>query len=167
VGLGKWVNEYPDQQIKRLYALAPKFYYLEFEDDCLLKSKGIQMSMENNAKINGPSLGKQLLELFFPRLDVHGVKVPFQGYLPMKNMLMGINSTSPNYEYGTMMTKFTEDKKLGPVFSKRQFVSFCLHYEQMYDCATELDRLQRIVTIPKGYYETVENVANHVYAYLK
>jgi hypothetical protein len=87
VGLGNWVDEYPTKRIRRLYALAPKFYFLDFFDsEPLLKSKGIQMTLENNRKIHGDSLGKQLLELFFPKTNAEDEVLPFTGYIPMKNM---------------------------------------------------------------------------------
>lgn len=165
-GLGNWVDEHPRQTIQRFFGLAPKFYYLQFleGDHDLLKSKGIQMSMHNAAMINGSSLGKQLLEKFFPRSE-EGELLPFQGYLPMKNMLMGINTVSSKLEYGVMLTRFTEDKKLGPVISKRQLVHYSLvdnvEYEQ-----SVLDFFPQFLTIPKGYYASIQEVAKENYASL-
>ena len=162
-GLGNWVDEHPHDVIKRFYGLAPKFYYLEFDggDHDLLKSKGIQMTMHNASLITGKSLGKQLLEKFFPRSE-EGVLQPFKGYLPMKNMLMGINTVSTKFEYGSMLTRFTEDKKLGPVISKRQLVHYTLEDNVEYD-ESVLEYFPQFMTIPKGYFAPIEEVAEDCY----
>ena len=162
-GLGKWVDEYPRQRIKRLYALAPKFYYLEFEEDALLKSKGIMMNWTNRALLHGKSLGAQLLELFFPRTDSQGHIQPFEGFIPMKNMLMGIHTTSTQFEYGTMLTKETNDKKLRPVLTKRHLVPYLKEKNVPYDVSSGLDKVARIYTIPKGYYQNVEQMSDLMY----
>lgn len=162
-GLGNWVDEHPREVIQRFYGLAPKFYYLQFQtgDHDLLKSKGIQMSMHNASLIDGNSLGKQLLEKFFPRSE-EGVLLPFEGYLPMKNMLMGINTVSTKHEYGLMLTRFTEDKKLGPVISKRQLVHYTLEENVDYEQSV-LDYFPQFLTIPKGYAFSLEEVAEDSY----
>jgi hypothetical protein len=166
-GLGKWVDEYPRQAIKRLYALAPKFYYLEFEthggpEDALLKSKGIMMNWTNRALLNGKTLGKQLLELLYPTTNQEGGVLPFQGHIPMKNVLMGIHTTSAEFEYGTMLTKETNDKKLRPVLTKRHLVPYLAQKNVPYD-ETSLDSVARMYTIPKGYYRSVENMSALLY----
>ena len=92
-GLGQWVDELPGVVIKKLHALAPKFYHLELEDEeTMLKSKGIQMTWANRQKITSKTLGRQLLELYYPRTDAEGAKLPFQGYMHMSNMLMGVRN---------------------------------------------------------------------------
>jgi hypothetical protein len=164
-GLGNWVDEYPRDRIKKLYALAPKFYYLEFEEDELLKSKGIMMNWTNKELLNGFTLGKQLLELFYPRSEDDRI-LPFEGFIPMKNMLIGINSTSPNFEYGTMLTKETNDKKLQPVLTKRDIIPYVAKRNVSYEAETELDQIARIYTLPKGYYRSVENMSISLYEYL-
>ena len=164
VGLGNWVDEYPNKTILRLYALAPKFYYLEFEDDSLLKSKGIQVNAHNTSLIHGESLAKQLLELFFPRKE-EGELVPFTGYIPMQNMLIGINATNANISYGEMTTRNTQDKRLGPVFSKRTFV----YYTKKDNVTYSIDirhLLARIYTLPKNYFKTLADVSVDKYEYL-
>jgi hypothetical protein len=163
-GLGNWVNEYPENRIQRLTALAPKFYFLQFDgDEELLKSKGIMMSHENRRLLNGFTLGKQMLELFYPRTNELQVQLPFQGFIGMKNMLIGINSTSPNFAYGTMLTKETEDKKLQPVISKRYLVPFLQERNVIYDEVTALNYIPRIYTLPKGYYRSVEQMSIEFY----
>lgn len=165
-GLGNWVDEYPNKRILRLYALAPKFYYLEFQDDALLKSKGIQMTLANTKLIHGKSLGAQILELFFPEYDDEGQIVPFHNYLLMKNMIIGVNSINASLGYGTMTTRYTQDKKLRPVFSKRQIVPYLAKPVTGYDVDAMLRNIDRIYTIPKGYIQTVEEMSALCYAHL-
>jgi len=167
VGLGNWVDEYPRDKIKRLFALAPKFYYLEFEneDDNLLKSKGIQMNLNNSKKIHAKSLGLQLLEKFYPATNEDGAVLPFKGFLGMENMIMGVNSTNSKLAYGTMTTRYTLDKKLAPVFSKRDLVPFLKESNVKYDIG-DLSRIKRIYTLPKGYAQTVLEASSFFYAYL-
>lgn len=165
-GLGKWVDEYPRQRILRLYALAPKFYYLEFEDDALLKSKGIMMNWTNRALLHGQSLGKQLLELLFPRTNLHGEKMPFQGHIPMRNILIGVHTTTTEFEYGTMLTRETNDKKLQPVLTKRHLVPYLETPNVVYDEKRALDRIARIYTIPKGYFRSVEEMSKLLYTFI-
>ena len=163
-GLGQWVDELPGEIIQKVHALAPKFYHLELAShETLLKSKGIQMTWTNRQKITGHALGKQLLELFYPKTRADGTHEPFRGSIPMKNMLMGVNSISTNYEYGTMLTKYTEDKRLAPVISKRQLVYYTREENVEYDPETALDRIGRIDTIPKGYYLSVEQMSEQMY----
>lgn len=158
-GLGQWVDELPGVVIKKLHALAPKFYHLELEDEeTMLKSKGIQMTWANRQKITSKTLGKQLLELYYPRTAEDGTKLPFQGYMHMSNMLMGVNSANPKFEYGTMLTRHTLPKRLAPVISKRQLVYYTQEANVEYDENTALEALGRIDTIPKGYYLNVDEI---------
>jgi hypothetical protein len=145
--------------IKKLHALAPKFYHLELEDEeTMLKSKGIQMTWANRQKITSKTLGKQLLELYYPRTAEDGTKLPFQGYMHMSNMLMGVNSANPKFEYGTMLTRHTLPKRLAPVISKRQLVYYTQEANVEYNENTALEALGRIDTIPKGYYLNVDEI---------
>lgn len=167
-GLGNWVDEYPSKTIRKLFALAPKFYYLEFQGDQeenLLKSKGIQMTLANNKLIHSESLGRQLMEKFFPR-TIAGEIQPFEGYMHMKNMIMGVNSINARFAYGTMMTRHTEDKRLGPVFSKRQLVIYTKEENVDYNYNEMLALLARMYSIPKGYYKSVHDVSMDSYEYL-
>lgn len=164
VGLGNWVNEYPREVISRLFALAPKFYFLEFADgDTLLKSKGIQLTLENAKRIHAEKLGLQLLEKFYPFYEA-GSQVPreFQGFLEMDNMIIGVNSTNFHAGYGSMMTRYTEDKKVRPVISKRQFVPHWQHNVE-YN-AQSIRSIARMFTVPHGYYLSVEEIARNTYA---
>jgi hypothetical protein len=102
-----------------------------------------------------------LLHKFRPSFDSEGNELPFTRFIYMTNMVMGINSTNSTYEYGTMMTRYTEDKKVSPVFSKRQLI-------QISELFTDVDlaRVQRIYTVPKGYYLPTEELSLIFYEYL-
>ena len=158
-GLGNWIDEYPGEVIQRLFAIAPKFYYLEMESEghSLLKSKGIQMTHGNKRLITTERLGAQLMELYYPQLDSNGEVKEFSGFIGVKNMLMGVNSTNFKVGYGEMLTRYTADKKVRPVFSKRQFV---FHSIDMPDSQQlKLEEIHRMFTIPHGYEKTVEDVS--------
>jgi hypothetical protein len=164
VGLGNWVNEYPKDKIKRIFALAPKFYFMEFQDgETLLKSKGIQMTLANSKRIHAEGLGMQLMESLYPYYE-DGVEErrPFKGYLEMSNMIMGVNSTNSRLAYGQMLTRYTQDKKVRPVISKRQLVT---HWRKNYAYTKDsIYALARMYTIPHGYYLSVDEVAKLVYS---
>lgn len=164
VGLGNWVNEYPKDKIRRIFALAPKFYFMQFEDgETLLKSKGVQMTLLNSKRIHAEALGLQLMETLYPYYEEGGEnRRPFQGYLQMSNMIMGVNSTNSKLAYGQMLTRYTEDKKVRPVISKRQLVT---HWRTNYQYTKDsIYELARIYTVPHGYYLSVEEVSNLVYS---
>ena len=78
-GLGQWVDELPGEIIKKVHALAPKFYHLELaSEETMLKSKGIQVrncvsydlpflysiildDLGKSPKNHGESLGKTII----------------------------------------------------------------------------------------------------------
>jgi hypothetical protein len=62
-----------------------------------------------------------------------------------------------------MLTKYTEDKRLAPVISKRQLVYYTREENVEYDPESALDRIGRIDTIPKGYYLSVEQMSEQMY----
>jgi len=162
-GLGKWVDEYPRDKIVQLYALAPKFYFLVFSDGkTSLKSKGIQMTLENFQKLHARSLGSQLLELFFPQLGEDGLVKPFGGYLTMGNMLIGVNTVNSKEAYGAMLTRYTQPKRVRPVFMKRLFVPYMHQINVQYDNSV-LSQIPRIITIPHGYFETSLSIGLRLY----
>jgi hypothetical protein len=162
-GLGQWIDEYPDKRITRLYALAPKFYFLMFEDKSTsLKSKGVQMTLFNLRKLRADTLALQLLEMFFPKRNEKGEVEPFAGYIKLSNMIMGANSINAHLAYGTMTTRYTNDKKIRPVFFKRSFVPY-LHQENVQYSLATLDKIPRILTIPHHFLVEVESFSKHVY----
>jgi hypothetical protein len=78
-------------------------------------------------------------------------------------MLMGVNSINAAIGYGTMLTRYTADKRVRPVFSKRQFVTHSLNSGIDIKDISKLLSIYRIYTIPHGYNKTVEEVSQLVY----
>jgi len=119
-GLGKLVDEYPGKVLKALYALAPKFYQLDFEDPSqyLLKLKGVSLNRENAYRVTRSRLKKMILGgmLKIP------ANIPFTTKVGALNMQIGINTTSPLLPYGKMYTKMIKDKMVGMVISKRKLL---------------------------------------------
>lgn len=167
-GLGHWVDEHPHARITRFMALAPKFYHMELEgEEDHLRCKGIMMNWVNRARINGYTLGKQILELFYPKSDEDGAPIPFSGFIPMQNRQIRANSANPHFRYGEMLTIETRDKRLAPVIgTKRVMVPYLHTANKEYDDRTELDRIRIIHTIPIGYKESVETMSAFLYDYL-
>jgi hypothetical protein len=155
--------QYPKDVIKRIFALAPKFYFMQFEDgETLLKSKGIQMTLANSKRIHAEGLGLQLMESLFPFYE-EGTEErrAFRGYLEMSNMIMGVNSTNSRLAYGQMLTRYTQDKKIRPVISKRQLVP---HWRKNFEFTEQtIYEIPRMYTVPHGYYLSVDEIAKQVY----
>lgn len=136
---------------------------MQFDDgESLLKSKGIQMTLANSKRIHAEGLGLQLMESLYPYYEAGAEeRRPFQGYLEMSNMIMGVNSTNSRLSYGQMLTRYTEDKKIRPVISKRQLVT---HWRKNFAYTKEsIYETPRIYTVPHGYYLSVDEVAKVVY----
>ena len=107
-------------------------------------------------------MGLQLLEMFFPKQDEEGKEVAFSGYIPMRNMIMGANSINAHLAYGTMTTRYTNDKNIRPVFFKRSFVPY-RHQSNVSYTAETLDRISRILTIPNHFIVDVDTFSKHAY----
>jgi hypothetical protein len=163
-GLGEWVDEYPDDKIVKLYVLAPKFYFLLKEDgESLLKSKGVQLTLKNSKRINEERLIQQVLELTFPVVDAQGQIAPFENFIEVENMIIGINSTNSKIAYGTMLTRYTEPKKVRPVYSKREVVRIFLKNKAQRPL--NLDEIRRVYTLPHGYFLDNNTVASLLYPF--
>jgi hypothetical protein len=164
-GLGEWVDEYPNDRIVKLYVLAPKFYFLLKESgESLLKSKGVQMTLNNSRKINEERLIKQILEVLYPVLDENtGEVAEFQSYIEVDNMIIGVNSTNANLPYGCMLTRYTEPKKVRPVYSKRNVI--CMTPRQRSERPETLEAVTRVYTSPKGFHLDVEFLAELLYSF--
>ena len=165
-GLGEWVDEYPNDRIVKLYVLAPKFYFLLKENgESLLKSKGVQLTLTNTRKINEEKLILQILEVMYPSLDEEsGEKAPFESFIEVDNMIIGVNSTNTALPYGCMLTRYTEPKKVRPVYSKRNVVSMPLGEKGARPVS--LEAVKRVFTIPKGFHVDVDTMSQLLYDYL-
>lgn len=157
-GLGEWVDEYPDERIVKLYVLAPKFYFLLKQNgEALLKSKGIQLTLANSRLINEERVSKQILEVIYPALNENGEIADFESFIEVENMIIGVNSTNSNLPYGCMLTRYTEPKKVRPVFSKRQVITYPPGNKE--DRPLTLDMVRRVYSIPKGFYRSKEEMS--------
>lgn len=161
-GLGEWVDEYPNDRIVKLYVLAPKFYFLLKESgESLLKSKGVQLTLVNTKKINEEKLISQVVDVFFPVLGENGEVAPFESYIEVDNMIMGVNSTNSKLPYGCMLTRFTDPKKVRPVYSKRHLVT--MPPRERKSRPLNLEGVERVYTSPKGYHVDLAELARQLY----
>lgn len=116
-GLGSWVDEYPDIEITTFYGLAPKSYNLIFEDGkSCLKTKGINLTIENQEKVDEEVLGEMLEgEFFMDREKSKGIQ--------LKNMNIMTNSRYAQLPYATLLTLYNE-KVMRPVLTKRKLIRY-------------------------------------------
>jgi hypothetical protein len=165
-GLGEWVDEYPNDRIVKLYVLAPKFYFLLKENgESLLKSKGVQLTLSNTRRINEEKLVLQLLEVLYPAINEEtGEIAEFEAFIEVDNMIIGVNSTNSALPYGCMLTRYTEPKKVRPVYSKRNVI--CMPPRVKVDRPSSLEGVSRIFTIPKGFHFDVPSLATLLYEHL-
>ncbi len=117
--LGQFANEYPGKVIELFLSLAPKTYYLKFQEvedkvtyPCL-KMKGINLSLENQEKV-------KLKELMV-MLAQHWNEQPVDS-IQLKHFSIFTNSTNRNMAYATVLARDNE-KALNPVFSKRELLT--------------------------------------------
>lgn len=75
---------------------------------------------------------------------------------------MGANSINAHLAYGTMTTRYTNDKRIRPVFFKRTFVPY-LHQKNVQYTSDTIDRIPRILTIPHNFMVDLEKFSVHVY----
>lgn len=133
--------------------------------ESLLKSKGVQLTLANTRKINEEKLILQILEVMYPSLDEEsGEKAPFESFIEVDNMIIGVNSTNTALPYGCMLTRYTEPKKVRPVYSKRNVVSMPLGEKGARPVS--LEAVKRVFTIPKGFHVDVDTMSQLLYDYL-
>jgi hypothetical protein len=145
VGLGQWVNEYPDEVIEEFAALAPKMYtvvlssgrqgnQIEREN---VKAKGVMLSCRNKAELKISRMKELLLPI------VRGDKEHLLGAIQLENMSIYTNCQSMSFDYATMLTR-ENTKDVRVVISKRQVV---VHEDFDYSCNMS------IRTLPWGFNE--------------
>jgi hypothetical protein len=144
IGLGKWTDEHPNEDIVEFLALAPKFYMLVYaSDDSSLKVKGVQLTVENTNKLTAARLKEMLwndwrqVEVAEKRKHEDIVEVEYMSIFSNCQQNRGVN-------YGVMMTRYGK-KAVQVVLSKRNVV----RSEEARN--TPLDSLVRIWTTPFGY----------------
>jgi hypothetical protein len=143
IGLGKWTDEYPDQEILEFMAIAPKCYLLKLEDKHSIKAKGCIMTVENQKKLTVDSfLG--LIESFCIQKQMETV------YL--KNFSIFPNSVDIQFPYGTMFSR-TNEKGVRCVLSKRSLL-------EDYDGNEVLGKeVHRVMLMPFGYVPEEESTS--------
>lgn len=137
VGLGKWTNEYPNQKIIQVYALAPKLYSLtiannesEYES---FRAKGVQMTLANQEKMSFDRV-KPLIESLL-RKDEEPTT------LLVNNFSIFTNSGNNALPYGQVFTRYNE-KKVRAIITKR-------YINEVHE--VNWDEVKEINTYPMGY----------------
>lgn len=152
VGLGKWTDEYPDKQIECVFALAPKSYNIFFYGGYnTLKSKGVSLTLANQAKVHFELMESMLESTFFVG----------KGDMPKVSLdHMNINSNShyTQIPYATLMTTYSE-KIMRPVLTKRDIVFYDREDRKYPELA---QRFERLYTIPKGFKGSSEEVSAYI-----
>lgn len=138
VGLGKWTDEYPNQVIEHVYALAPKLYSLRLRQKGAthyetFRAKGIQLTLENQHRM--------LFETVKPLISnlVTGKNTHFT--IPVKNFTIFANSGNSALPYGEVYSRYNE-KKVRAIITKR-----------VYEVQTEInwEECSQIRTFPFGH----------------
>lgn len=112
IGLGKWTDEYPNKDIRILFAFAPKSYIIvEANDDMLWKSKGAWLTVENKAKLTLQRAQALIYNSMFEQDTPNPIE--------MKNMTIFANTTDTRFAYASLMTRYNT-KMLQCVYSKRK-----------------------------------------------
>lgn len=146
VGLGKWVNEYPEEQIEEFAALAPKMYTVVLtggggagsaESRENVKAKGVMLSSRNKAELKI----SRMKELLYP--VVRNDREHLMGAIQLENMAIYPNCQNMSFDYATMLTR-ENTKDVRVVISKRR-VAVQESFEFSHDSS--------IRTFPWGYQE--------------
>lgn len=134
-GLGKWVDEYPDKEISRFYGLAPKCYWVHFEDETkMMKTKGVILTLENQQRITIEAVENMLRGMFeLGKEETEGVM--------LKHFSIFSNSHYTEFAYATLFSLYT-DKVLRLVLMKRMPVRI---ENIVFDASCDL------VLVPKGW----------------
>jgi hypothetical protein len=145
IGLGKWTDEHPNEQIVEFLALAPKFYMLVYADhERDIKVKGVQLTVQNTEKLTAHRL-KEMLWMDWKSNRQAGEKRKQDEVLEVDYMSIFSNcQQNQGVNYGVMMTRYGK-KTVQVVLSKRSVV------RPSSVELTELDDMLSIRTIPFGY----------------
>lgn len=145
-GLGNWENEHPHQRIKQFWAIAPKCYMMELEDEkehCEydLKCKGVRNTQENRQKTRFQEIHRL-------------IEADYEGKLTSpiiaKTMVIHANASNKDISYGSLCTLYGE-KMIRTVFSKRNMIL----REDSDSRSMEECGLVRLV--PYGYHGRIQN----------
>jgi len=112
IGLGKWTDEYPDDTIKSVIALAPKMYMLEFADHSSVRAKGVPLTIRNKQKLAFDNVKPLLLPIAQQGSDIEAPT------LALENFSIFTNARDTSFQYATMLSRENE-KEVRVVLSKR------------------------------------------------
>lgn len=112
IGLGKWTDEYPDETIKSVIALAPKMYMLEFDDHSSVRAKGVPLTIRNKHKLAFENVKPLLLPIAQQGSDIEAPT------LALENFSIFTNARDTSFQYATMLSRENE-KEVRVVLSKR------------------------------------------------
>jgi len=136
-GLGNWTDEYPEDKIVSFYAVAPKCYMIETENDRILKSKGALLTIRNKSLMT-PKV--------FQRLIYSVMKPGQKESIQLFNMTIFPNVSNKEFEYAQMMTRYNT-KEFRAVFTKRD-IEKAIQEESLEEVFA---RCSRIRLFPIGY----------------
>jgi hypothetical protein len=125
----------PNEVISEFFALAPKCYMLNIEDELSIKAKGCIMSLENQKKLHREKV-LSLIESYCVQKRMECVN--------LQNFSIFTNSNDINYRYGTMFSRYNQ-KQIRCVLNKRILVT---EYEEI---ETLGESIQRVSLLPEGY----------------
>lgn len=139
VGLGKWTDEYPDNRIVKVYALAPKLYALTLADDNKqteyesFRAKGVQMTLRNQSKMAFENILPLIQKTVLEKETMHTIEVD--------NFSIFANSTNNQLPFGNLFTRYNS-KKVRVIITKRTI-------EEILEC--DYEHLAEINTYPPGF----------------
>lgn len=114
-GLGKWADEYPNETIKAVFALAPKLYSIMLEKNNeiseKLKAKGVMFSLNNQKLLQFDNVKGLIEDLIHHNAQQRTIKVD--------NFTIYSNSTNSNLPYGKVYSR-ENIKEVRGVITKRK-----------------------------------------------
>ena len=142
VGLGQWIDEYPNHCIERVYALAPKLYALDITDKQnpqhhkeTYRAKGVQMTLANQIQFSFDNI----LPLIQKTVTEKDEKV--QHSISVRNFSIFTNSTNNELPFGFLYTRYNT-KNVRVIITKRTV-------QELERC--DFNELAEINTYPLGY----------------
>lgn len=135
IGLGKWTDEHPGEIITEFFALAPKCYMLNIEDELSIKAKGCIMSLENQKMLTREKI-ISLLEGYCIQKHLECAE--------LQNFSIFTNSNDINYSYGTMFSRYNS-KQIRCVLNKRNLIA------EYNDDDSLGETISRVSLLPEGY----------------
>lgn len=145
IGLGKWTDEHPNEDIVEFLALAPKFYMLVYSDqESSIKVKGVQLTIENTARLT-PQRLKEMLWITWQEDTAVNEKRKRENVVEVEYMSIFSNcQQNRGVNYGVMLTRYGK-KTVQVVLSKRNMV------RPPNTSSISLEQLASIRTVPFGY----------------